>query len=165
MPAWLLTDIKEHQRTVCIDQCGVGRELGDVQRVLAGASLVGLDASEEAIVEARRRYPDYRFRVDTADFDRAFDVCVQLEATVQRSKLGPALARLAGMSRRAVVVTLAEGSIAPGDLPLVIGDGFSLVHAERAGDARQWLVATWVHAEIAALYALPAGESLPALLS
>lgn len=163
LPAWLLTDIREHRRAVCLDECGVGRGLVTLQRVFGQVPLSGLDASEEAIVEARRRFPDFRFKVATEGHGKSWDVVVHLEAPAARARLLTHLERLCAMARRAVVVVIAHGAIDAGELPLALGEGFVLAHASVTGDAQKWLVAAWALAELPALRLLAAGDALPAL--
>lgn len=163
LPAWLLSDIREQHRAVCLDECGVGRGLDSLQRVFGQVPLSGIDVSEEAIVEARRRFPDFRFRVAGDGHAKSWDVLVQLEAPAARSKLLAQLERLCGLARRAVVVVIAQGALEAGDLPLVVGEGFVLVHAAVTGDAQKWLVAAWAVAELPPVRLLAVGEALPAL--
>ncbi|MDP3234843.1 MAG: glycosyltransferase [Myxococcales bacterium] len=163
LPAWLLSDIRDQRRTVCLDECGVGRDLATLARVLGPVSLTGIDASEEAIVEARRRFPDFRFKVDTGEHTRQWDVVVQLEAAAQRARVLSDLERLVTMSRRAVVLVFAHGSIDPAELPLILSGGFVLTHAVVSGEAQKWLVAAWALAELPLVRHLSLGDGFPAL--
>lgn len=164
LPAWLLQDIRDHHRAVCLDECSVGRDLGTLQRLLGPGTLTGLDGSEEAIVEARRRFPAFRFKVDDGEQGRAWDVLVHLDGPTSKSRLLTTLERLAGMGRRALVVVFPAGSLEPEQLPLVVGGSFTLCHLQITGEAQRWLVAVWALAELPALQLLGVGQALPALL-
>ncbi len=163
LPSWLLSDIREQRRAVCLDQCGVGRDLPTVARILGASSLTGIDDSEEVVVEARRRYPDFRFKVDTGEHTKQWDVLVQLEAPAHRAKVLEELERLQTMSRRAVVLVFAQGAIAPAELPLLISGAFVLTHVVVSGDAQKWLVAAWVLAELPLVRHLSLQDGFPAL--
>lgn len=163
LPAWLQQDISEHHRAVCLDECAVGRELVTVQRMLSPGSLTGLDASEEAIVEARRRFPAFRFKVDAGEHGRAWDVLIHLDGPTAKARLLPALERLSTMARRAVVVVLPFGSLELEQLPLVVGGSFVLTHLSVTGEPQRWVVAVWALAELPAVQLLSVGQALSAL--
>ena len=163
LPAWLQQDIIEHHRAVCLDECAVGRDLVTVERLLSPGTLTGLDASEEAIVEARRRFPSYRFKVDAGDHGKAWDVLIRLEGPPSKAQLAPALERLATMSRRALVCVLQHATTDVGALPLVVGGSFVLTHLTVTGETQRWVVAVWALAELPAVQLLSVGPALSAL--
>ena len=146
LPAWLKEDIKDEQSSVCHADCGEGK-LSEAVQEAVGVAIVATDASEDAIADARRRYPSIRFR--TYDWslglgeDLQFDVIVHARLVESPSDLTAHLETLAKHAGRHLVTVLPlppksghENSAvrALGKVPLTLGGGCLLYTSDAADE-------------------------------
>jgi glycosyltransferase involved in cell wall biosynthesis len=162
-PAWLRSEVSDNGLSVCLFDCGVGDELEAVGGSFRGAALWGADASEEMVVEARRRHPTFRFRVADDQPPDQWDVVVRLAAPPAPVRFTATMERLATFARRAVVATVLESELALLDLPVMLAQRFVLAACQTGTDDKRWLVITWALPETPAFRQLTLGEVLPGL--
>lgn len=67
LPAWAVSDIRHHKRTVADLGCAEGAGTVALQQVLEGCEVIGVDFAASAIARARQLHPGIRFEVGSLD--------------------------------------------------------------------------------------------------
>ncbi|MBI5815859.1 MAG: methyltransferase [Nitrospinae bacterium] len=115
--------------------CGTGELLRDVASLAPGAGLAGADLSPAVLEANKARYPQIRFfplDIDREAIAEKFDVVVSSEVVEHCSDYRQAVARLAGMAARRLIITVPSGPVYPIDRMMGHTMHFT---AERIGEA------------------------------
>ena len=77
MPEWLKKEISDNKMSICDLGCGTGEGVNLFKRYFKESKVTGVDFSDYAIKEAKRRYSDSLFVCsDIIDFEKHYDVII-----------------------------------------------------------------------------------------
>lgn len=77
LPDWLMNEINHNHYNVCDLGCGLGDALSHYDEAFSNSSITGIDFSREAIIKAKRNYPQYQFQIQNAiHLSNKYDVTI-----------------------------------------------------------------------------------------